>query len=172
VAALLVNLGVVHIRADGTGTLALIFVTVGFATLTRTVDRRAHRGRERPSAGFVHWTSTDIVNESVVMSNLKRRVESANFMGGELHNVMGSIEFDLRPAQLPPGAKSATIEVECIMGATKIRIAENWRVSIQAQGIMGNVEDKTIPPRADIRDQTPTLVITGSAVMGTVEVEN
>jgi len=169
---LLINLHVLHVRNDGTAPLALLFITFGFAALIKTLDRGAIALRQRHNAGFVHWASTDIVNESVVMSSLKRRVESANFMGGELHNVMGNIDFDLRPAQLSPGARSATLEVECIMGATKIRVPESWRVSIQAEGIMGNVEDKTIPPRLDKREEAPTLIITGSSVMGTVEVEN
>lgn len=169
---LLITLHILHIRDNGTAPLALLFITFGFAALIKTVGRGAVPPRQWHNPGFVHWASTDIVNESVVMSSLKRRVESANFMGGELHNVMGNIEFDLRPAQLPPGARSATIDVECIMGATKIRVPESWRVSIQAEGIMGNVEDKTIPPRIDKRDEAPTLIITGSSVMGTVEVEN
>lgn len=169
---LLVTLHVVHIRNNGTAPLALLFILFGFAALIKTAERGVPGRRQWQNPGFVNWASTDIVNESVVMSSLKRRVETTNFMGGELHNVMGNIEFDLRTAQMAPGARSATIEVECIMGGTKIRVPETWRVSIQAEGIMGNVEDKTIPPRPDQRDHAPTLIITGSAVMGTVEVEN
>jgi hypothetical protein len=35
---------------------------------------------------------------------------------------------------------------------------------------LGNIEDKTIPPNTG--SSAPQLVITGSSVMGTVEIEN
>jgi predicted membrane protein len=169
---LLINLHVLHIRNDGTGPLALLFITFGFLALIKTIDKRTIAARQRQFPGFVHWTSTDILNESTVMGSVKRRVESTNFLGGEIHTVLGNIEIDLRAAQLPTGARSATIEVECILGATTIRVPESWKVGVQAQGIMGNVEDKTIPPRADKAESAPVLIVTGSCVMGQVELEN
>jgi hypothetical protein len=73
---------------------------------------------------------------------------------------------------LPPGAKSATIEMECVMASIKIRVPESWRVNVLAQGVLGNIEDKTIPPRPDRTQDAPTLVLTGSSVMSSVELEN
>ncbi|HZS53563.1 MAG TPA: DUF5668 domain-containing protein [Bryobacteraceae bacterium] len=170
---LLVNLDIVHIRNDGTWPLALVFICIGFLALVRTVDQRPLGWRRRRRvAGFVPWSGTDAMNENVVLGSLKRRVESTNFMGGEIHAVLGSIELDLRAAQLPPGAKSATVEVECVMASVEIRVPETWRVSVQAEGVLGNIEDRTIPPRPDPGLDPPTLVIRGSSVMGTVELEN
>lgn len=169
---LLVNLDVIRIRDHETWPLSLVLIAVGFAALIKTLDRRAFVLRQRQPTGFVPWGGTDVLNESVVLGSLKRRVESTNFMGGEMHCVLGSIELDLRAAQLAPGAKSATIEVECVLGSIEIRVPESWRVSVQAQGVLGNVEDKTIAPRMGRGEEAPALVITGSSVMGNVELEN
>jgi predicted membrane protein len=169
---LLVNLDVLRIRNGAAWPIALLCITAGFAALVKTVDKRAIAERRRQSPGFIPWSSTDILNETVVMGSLKRRVESANFQGGELHNLMGNLELDLRSAQLPPGAKSVTIEVECVLGVTNIRVPESWKVCIRAQGVLGNVEDKTLPTRDEKGDSAPTLVIAGSSIMGNVELQN
>ncbi len=169
---LLINLDILHIHNDGTWPLALLFLALGFSALIKTVDRRSIAARQQTLPVFDQSGTPGILNESVVLGSLKRRVESANFFGGEMHCVMGSIELDLHGAQLAPGATSATVEVECVLGSIKVRVPEMWRVSVQAQSVLGNVEDRTLGPRVDKSQDAPTLIFTGSSVMSSLELEN
>jgi predicted membrane protein len=62
------------------------------------------------------------------------------------------------------------LEVSAVMGSVKIRVPEQWRVRIQGASIMGNYEDKTIPPTSEVN--AATLVITGFSFMSAIEVED
>ena len=78
--------------------------------------------------------------------------------------------MDLRPALIAPPATSAVLNVTAVFGAIKIRAPQNWRVHISGAGILGNFEDKTIPPNTG--PDAPVLVITGVAVFSSVEIED
>jgi hypothetical protein len=170
---LLVNLDVIHIRHDdSTWPLSLLCITFGFLALIKTIDRR----RVTRSPGFLpplnQNVSPDVLNESIVLTGINRRVESNNFRGGELQAVLGSIELDLRRAQFPPGVQSATLSIECVLASVEIRLPDTWRVVVQAHTVLANVEDKTIPPRADGNENVPSLIIAGTPVLSSVELEN
>ena len=192
---LMVNLNLLHIRGDGNATLSLLFITFGFAALIKTVDKRSMTAKQAQSqtSSFLPPGSTDapfgstevpfgnsappfgvtdVITESVVLSSVKRRIESTNFRGGTIHNVLGSACIDLRAAQMPFGIRSATIEVDCVMGEVKIRIPDTWRVRLDAQAMAANVEDKTVHPATLKPEDAPTLILTGHMVMSNVELKN
>lgn len=169
---LLVNLDILHIRHDNTWPLSLLFITFGFLALIKTLDRRSVTLRQAQLPNINVAANPDVLNESVTLGSIERRVESNNFQGGELHSVLGSMEIDLRRAQFPPGARSATLIVDCVLSSAEIRIPDTWRVSVQAQSMLGNVDNRTIAPRADNGNELPTLIIAGNCVLGSVELEN
>jgi hypothetical protein len=55
------------------------------------------------------------------------------------------------------------------MGGIHLAVPETWRVTNDVATFMGGAEDKTTPP---LEDDAPTLVLTGFAVMGGIEVRN
>ena len=173
---LLVNLDIFRIRHDSTWPLSLLFITFGFLALVKTLDRRSLtlRHAEVPNSSLDSGVAVnaDVLNESVTLGGIERRVESIKFQGGELHSVLGSIEVDLSRAQLPPGWPSITLFIECVLANMEIRIPDIWRVSVQAHTVLGNIENKTIAPRMNPGDEPPTLIITGSCVLGNVELRN
>jgi len=69
-----------------------------------------------------------------------------------------------------PRARSVIINVMTVFGETKLRVPENWRVIVSGSGILGNFEDKTIPPNTG--PDAPTLIIAGFAIFGSVQIED
>lgn len=170
--AVLNNLGFLRFHTrDDSWVLALLLIALGVGALLKTVDSNPS---SRPHVGFSSsgtGISEDRLDEHVVGGGLKRRVETVNFGGGELHAVFSGIEIDLRYAQISPRRKPVTIEIHAVFSGVKVRVPDSWRVDVHGAGVFGAFEDKTIPGRA-AAGEIPDLIITGAAVFGGVEVEN
>ncbi len=175
--ALLFTLGLIHVRTRNDSWIpALVLVTVGTAALIKALELRIHR----PAVGFVppavrepdHISvgSSDQVNDVAMLGSINRKLDTSNFQGGVIVAFMGNVEMDLRRAVISNPGRSAAVEVRATFGAVKIRIPETWRVSMPASSILGNIEDKTIPPTTGT--ETPWLVITGYSAFSSVEIEN
>jgi predicted membrane protein len=162
------SLGLFHVRArDGSWPLAILFIALGIGALAKAVDTRSgSRPLKRPAI-----VSDALTEDTVVFGAAKRRIDSANFQGGDVHCTFGSVEIDLRRAQIAATPGSATLDVTAIFSSVKLRIPEHWRVRIAGAAIMGAYEDKTIP-QAIADPVSPVLVITGTNVGSAVEIEN
>lgn len=169
---LLVSLGILHIRAhDDSWPLSLLLIAFGTIALIKILDANENA---RTRVGFPTGTgslSADLVKEQVVFGSLKRKVETQSFQGGKLETVFGSIELNLRRAQITCPQKFATIEVNVVFGSVELRVPETWRVVASAASIFGSVEDKTLANKAASFDG-PTLFITGSVVFASVEIKD
>jgi hypothetical protein len=122
----------------------------------------------RPPSG-PDLTPTQL-HDWAILAGTKRKIDSQRFEGGTIFNVMGSVELDLRRAQIDPGRRSAEIQVQVFCGAVKIRIPDAWRLVLNGSSVLGVFEDKTIPPA--IGPDSPALVITGYSALSAVEIEN
>jgi hypothetical protein len=103
-----------------------------------------------------------------VMSGVKRTSTSLQFQGGSLTAIMGGIEIDLRGALLAGG--TATLDTFAMWGGVEVRVPPGWVIDGRVWPLMGGFEDKTTPPSPE--DVAGTLVVTGWAIMGGVEVKN
>lgn len=172
---LLLSLHVFAISAwDDSWPLALLLIAFGFIALIKTVESNQ---AARPRVGFpaqprAASPAGNFLDENSVFGSVKRRVDTPNFIGGDIHCFFGSIEIDLRYTQIAPPDKPVRIDVNCVFGSTKIRVPETWLVSIHAAAVLGNVEDKTIPGRKTAGIDPATLIITGQSVFSTIELEN
>jgi len=167
---LMFTLGVIRLRVhDASWPLALLFILLGFALLINTLERNAkvQRGIGLPTGGK---GNEDRLDDVAILGGVKRKLDTQHFEGGTIMNFMGSVEIDLRRAQINSAARSATVEVKVISGAVKIRIPETWRLNLQGSSVLGVFEDKTIPP--NIGRDAPVLVITGYSALSAVEIEN
>ncbi len=171
---LLSNLGWLDLRAShGSWFISLALIGVGFAALFNGFDFTRQPGRGAAFAPPRQPTAPDYENaihDFVVFGALKRKLETRDFRGGEMTTIFGNIEMDLRRAFITQQARSVVINVMTVFGATKLRVPENWRVIVSGIGILGNFEDKTIPP--NIGPDAPTLIVAGFAIFGAVEIED
>ena len=169
------NLGLFHFHVRDWWPLALM--VLGVAIMFKRHHPHGHRGWRRRHGRrggglgcdgprderIEHGTRIDA---SAVMSGIVLKNDSQDFQGGEISTVMGAVEVDLRQAAI--AAPEARLHLSVIMGGIEIKVPRDWSVSINGTPTLGGIEDKTVPP------MTPgkRLVISGSVVMGGVEISN
>ncbi len=170
---LLLSLHVFVIRSwDRSWPLSLLLIAFGFMALIKTIESGQ---AARPRVGFPGQQpalGVNFLDEHSIFGSVKRRLDTANFAGGQIRCIFGSVDIDLRYVHLPVTEKAVTIDIDCLFGSAKIRVPETWVLSIQAAAVLGNVEDKTIPGRTTAGVEPSTLVITGQTIFGSIEVEN
>ncbi|HEY3936376.1 MAG TPA: DUF5668 domain-containing protein [Bryobacteraceae bacterium] len=168
---LLLNLNIIHIRAnDESWPIALLLIVFGTAMLIKVLDPNASF---KPALGFTprqRVGDENTLQDMVIFGSAKRKLDSAMFRGGEVVSVFGTIEVDLRRARISAPDKSVTLDATAVFGQVKIRVPETWRVTVMGSAILGNYEDKTIPPNTGM--DAPVLIITGASVFGSVEIED
>ena len=123
-------------------------------------------------AGHNHILSADeetsddsFIVANVVMGGVQRRVITPHFKGGKVNVVMGGCELDLRQCGLEG---EATLEVHAIFGGVEIKVPLDWAVILKGTPILGGFDEKT----AAAPDSSKRLIITGTAIMGGVNVRN
>ncbi len=168
---LLINLNVLHLRShDGSWPLSLLLITFGLAMLARRINGEGMDFRNptffKQPAG-VHENS---LRDWAVLGNVKRRLDTPAFEGGEVACLFGSVDIDLRRARISPAVRSVTVEAHAIFGQVKLRAAEGWKVIVNGAGVLGSFEDKTLPPVTP--DDGPVLIVTGMAIFGSIEIED
>jgi predicted membrane protein len=125
----------------------------------------AFRGRGGESIPAAQGHDLDL---TAVFSGIKRRVESANFKGGEATAVFGGADVDFTGAGLDGGR--ATIEATAIFGGITIIVPRDWKVVMDGTPILGGFELKhRNPPDAEVK---ATLYVRGTAIFGGVTVKD
>jgi predicted membrane protein len=122
----------------------------------------------RPRRAAEQSQGDSVLHAFAMMSGVRRSSSSLQFQGGSLTAIMGGIEIDLRSALLAGG--TATIDTFAMWGGVEVRVPPGWVIDGRVWPLMGGFEDKTTPPTPD--DVAGTLVVTGWAIMGGVEVKN
>jgi predicted membrane protein len=168
---LLVNLGILHVRArDGSWQLAILFIVFGIGLLIKVLES----GQENHP--FSRWGRTaggdkvNLLDEVAVFGSVKRKLDTLDFRGGEARTLFGEVKIDLRRAGIAATQESVVVDATAVFGAIKIRVPDAWRVNINGVGVLGVYEDKTIPPNQIAG--VPLLIITGLSMFGSVEIEN
>lgn len=156
---LLNNLDVVNFRVWSLWPLFLIMF--GFQMLT---SRRKRAGASA-EAGAVSRSDAEF-DDFAFLGGVKRAYGTSQFRGGSATAFMGGVELDLRRASME--GDRATVNVFAMMGGVSIRVPEDWAIRSEVVAILGGVDDKTRPPA----EPKSTLVLTGTALMGGVEIKD
>lgn len=171
------NLGILHVNG---GIFApVILIAFGVTLLIQPSQIGAWPRRLRAAAearGFNECDSDRFLGhklrESIVFSSINRRVETQQFDGGKLDVVFGSIDVDLRDAAISPRQRTARLVANAVFGGIEITVPRTWKVDMKSAAVFGGCDDRTVPPRPEPGFEPVTLVVTGSAVFGGIEVRN
>lgn len=109
------------------------------------------------------------IDQTSIFSGNETRSNSRAFQGGTLTTVFGSMEVDLRSAEI--NAQQADLDVRVIFGNTEIRVPPHWHVVTQGTPVLGNIENLANTD-VDTNVIGPTLVIHSSVVFGNLEIKN
>ncbi len=126
-----------------------------------------------PMAVFRREESTDpsaTVSAFCAFSGVDRRITSQEFRGGDLGAFCGGWDLDLRKAGM--AGSEAVIDVFCWWGGGEIKVPQDWDVVVRVLPLFGGVSDKTTHPVPQPGVPPKRLVLTGTAIMGGVEVKN
>lgn len=140
----------------------LLIVIVGLSMIWRASSGGAKRREWSTTAD-----SDSIINGTAILSGFRRTSSSQNFQGGDLTAIMGGCEVDLRQASMKEG--EAVIDVFALWGGIDLKVPLDWSVVVMGSPLMGGFDDKTRPPQGG---STKRLVITGTAIMGGVQISN
>lgn len=110
--------------------------------------------------------SSDRLNALAVLSGFNQANASQSFAGGQATAIMGGCEIDLRQAKM--AGSEAVVEVFALWGGVELKVPDSWAVVGQVTPILGGFESKAAVPAHG----APRLVVSGSAIMGGVEVHN
>jgi predicted membrane protein len=162
------NLNIIH--ADWGNIWPIFLIAAGVSMLLKRTTWFAWPSSWNLSSARADRTRN--LDANAVFGSVNRRIDSPDFKRADLNVVFGELKVDLRGATIAPPNKEAVIETNAAFGAIKLRVPETWRVVVHGSAIFGAYEDKTLPPRPSPGIDPPTLIISGNAAFGAVEVEN
>lgn len=137
--------------------IPLVLIAIGFGLVLR-----GWRPEGTPSSDVR-------TNLMAILGDQHIRSQASGFERGTLTSILGEVQFDLRGATLK--SDGATIDAFSALGDVDILVPRGWKIDLQGMPILGDFEDNT-DPSAEIPPDAPTLVITGTAILGDVEVKH
>lgn len=180
---LLNSLGLIRV---GLGDLVvpLVLILIGATLVSRTVY-----GTKSPGSRWPHrkWDAGGVVppipstnaqqsdrgrvSLFTIMGEAKRASSDKPFLGGEMTAFMGGCVLDLRQAEIPPGGQ-AVLNILAVMAGHEIWVPPGWIVASDVVPLLGGMDDKRLPPLAQVGTDAPRLVLKGFVLMGGVVVKN
>lgn len=159
---LLRNYRIIHISLANLFPLVLVVIglRIAFGALS---GRTPASGLAEEPGGADAW-----LRGFVAFGGLDRRITSQRFQGGDLGAFCGGWQIDLSKAKL--AGKEARLDVFAWWGGGEIRIPEEWNVVVKVLPVLGGTGDKSRHPAPGT--ETGTLIVTGTVVMGGVEIKN
>jgi predicted membrane protein len=170
------NLHILHVT--GSVFWPVMLIAFGASMLIRPMPFRdwhervlRAQTRMRPRAAGESFFGNKL-RESMIFGSLNRRVETQQFEGGKVEVVFGSIELDFSDAAISSPDRRAVLDVNAVFGGAEITVPRTWKVLMKSAAVFGGCDDRTVPPRPEPGLEPTTLVITGAAVFGGIEIRN
>jgi len=112
------------------------------------------------------------LNEVAIFGGIERRITSQDFQGGNINAIFGSVELDLRDANMLQD--EAVLEINSVFGSVELRVPEAWQITSRGQAAFGTFQDDTRSYRTENPTLPPrkSLILTGAAVFGSVEIKS
>jgi hypothetical protein len=102
-----------------------------------------------------------------ILAGSDRRINSHEFKGGDVSNILGGTKLDLLEAKLAAGEWLLTVST--VLGGVEILVPRDWRIEVHPTNMLGGVDDHT---RQNPDATGGKLVIKASALLGGIEIKN
>jgi len=165
------TLGVAHFGWGEMWPLAI--VGVGFLVMWNSLQARKVSKVVSNVPGSESQTDPrTTLSEVAIFGGIERRITSQDFQGGNINAIFGSVELDLREVNIE--RDEAVLEINSVFGSVELRVPEAWQITSRGQAVFGSFQDDT----RNYRNENPanplrkSLILTGAAVFGSVEIKN
>ncbi len=105
-----------------------------------------------------------------LLSGANYSTHSRNLTGGSVVTILGGADIDIRDADTR--GDQFVLDVTAIMGGVNIKVPAHWQVNINVMPFMGGIANKTTCLAERMNLPRKQLLITGSVVMGGIDVRN
>jgi predicted membrane protein len=109
---------------------------------------------------------SEYVERLAIFGSAEATVRRHRLEGGSLTSIFGSIELDLREADL--ASEGGTLGAVVVFGSVRLRVPEDWDVQVGGVQLFGSIEDKR--PRGHAQRAGPTLRLQANVFLGSVEI--
>jgi len=154
------GMGIIHINVRDWW--PLILIVIGIKILLKDKREKNFIDANFSSSSASTSPHVDIV---AVFGGSDTSVTTQDFRGGSITAILGGVELDLRQAVIQD---YAVLDVVAVTGGVVLKIPRDWVVENQVAAVLGGMQDKTVP----ILGSQKRLILTGSAVMGGIEIKN
>lgn len=154
------NLGIISIRMRDFW--PVILIALGFLVIFKD---KAKQTMDDMTTTKINESKEGKIDIVAIMSGSQGNIASHNFTGGDITAVMGGVELDLRNASIET---EAVLNVFTFWGGISLKVPNDWSVVNSANAVLGGVDDSTVPNMS----ANKRLIITGTSVMGGVEIKN
>lgn len=146
----------------------LVLIILGLSIIFGKGGTRKHSSPVDPEK-WVNKNANmeDTVDVFVILSGNSALNQSSNFKGGKATAVLGSINLDLRQAQLYNN--QAFLDLTALFGGVEIFVPDTWRVELNGTPILGSIENQT-RPNPDLN--APVLKVAATAMFGGIDIKN
>ncbi len=165
------SLGIAHFSWGELWPLAII--GAGVLVMWNSLQtRRVSKVASDALGGQPQTDPRTTLNEVAIFGGIERRITSQDFQGGYIQAVFGSVELDLRDTNILQD--EAILEINSVFGSVELRVPEGWQITSRGQAVFGSFQDDT----RNYRNENPanplrkSLILTGAAVFGSVEIKN
>jgi predicted membrane protein len=135
----------------------VLLVILGLSLIVKPFRRR----------GITIDEDTGVFEATAILGGANRRLSAEDFRGGDAMAIMGGCDIDLRDCGSEGGP--AEIDTFAFWGGIEIKVPQDWEVQVKGTAILGGYGDDT---RTAAGEGRKVLVITGTAIMGGVDVKN
>lgn len=115
------------------------------------------------------YVTTERLTANVAFGGVVRKVVATNFTGGAVNCALGGVEVDLLETDIEG---TVTLDLSVLMGGVELNVPRHWIIRNEVTPFLGGVEDarRHLTPPTD--GPAKILVLTGTVIMGGVEIRN
>ncbi len=110
----------------------------------------------------------DSVNHVNIFSGFKTKVQTQNFLGGDVVTIFGSSEIDLRDTQI--NTSRVSLDLVALFGGITVFVPSNWKIIVEGASIFGSTNNQT--QNTDPKDENKTIIIEGYPIFGGIKIMN